>query len=124
MKVILLVGLGGAMGSILRYATTLIAEKWHVSNAFIATIIANLIGCLLIGIFISSFENKGIIDNNLKLLLITGFCGGYTTFSTFSLENIQLIQSGQIAQAVLYILTSVLIGIVAVWAGLSLGKSI
>lgn len=124
MKVILLVGLGGAMGSILRYSTTLIAEKWHLNNAFIATLIVNLIGCLLIGIFFSSFENKGIIDNNLKLLLITGFCGGYTTFSTFSLENIQLIQSGQIAQAVLYILTSVLIGIVAVWAGLSLGKSI
>lgn len=124
MKAILLVGLGGGIGSILRYATTLFFGKWNLFTPYSATLFANLIGCLIIGIFFSAIENKGIIDNNLKLLLITGFCGGYTTFSTFSLENLQLIQNGNLALALLYIFSSVTIGIIAVWAGLSIGKLI
>ncbi|HLU86807.1 MAG TPA: fluoride efflux transporter CrcB [Taishania sp.] len=124
MKAILLVGLGGGIGSILRYLTTLLTAKWSLNSLSPATLIANILGCLLIGLFISSIENKGMINQDLKLLLVTGFCGGFTTFSTFSLENIQLIQNGHVGQAILYSLTSIIVGLVAVLVGIQLIKVI
>lgn len=122
MKSILLVGIGGAIGSIFRYLISVSTNKiWN--NSFpLGTFVINIIGCLIIGIIVSLAQKQNIIDNNLKLLLITGFCGGFTTFSTFSLENIQLLNSGNIIAFILNILLSVSVGILGVWVGLNLIK--
>ncbi|MFN8273492.1 MAG: fluoride efflux transporter CrcB [Flavobacteriaceae bacterium] len=121
-KNILLVGLGGAVGSIIRYLTSFIVQKYYSSVFPLATFIANIIGCFLIGILISWLEKNNTIDSPLKWLLITGFCGGYTTFSTFALENMQLMQSQQTLLAFAYIFCSVVLGILSVWLGMNLAK--
>lgn len=124
MKAILLVGLGGGAGSIFRYLTTVIVSKWSNSAISPATFIANILGCILIGIFFGVIEKQQIISTDLKLLLMTGFCGGYTTFSAFSFENLQLIQSGHIGHAVVYALSSIVLGVLAVWGGMMIVKAI
>jgi CrcB protein len=115
-----LVGLGGALGSMLRYATSLLVAK-HYSNTFpLATFITNVLGCLLIGLLIGYFGKN--TNQQLQLLLVTGFCGGYTTFSTFSAENIALWQSQQYFTVIIYTIGSVLIGCFAVWLGLIINR--
>ena len=84
------------------------------------TFVVNLIGCFLIGVLTSYFIK---VDNYLKFLLITGFCGGFTTFSTFSAENYSLWQNGNYSILMIYILLSVVIGLLAVYLGLQVAKN-
>jgi len=88
----------------------------------IAVFLINIIGCFLIGLLMGWFERQSIGASDLKLLLVVGFCGGFTTFSAFTYENIQLIQSNHLATAFLYISLSIVIGISATWLGLILTK--
>ena len=122
LKSILLVGLGGGVGSILRYLTSVVVAKYFHSLFPLSTFVANFVGCLIIGILIGLFEKFQLVDTNLRLLLITGFCGGYTTFSAFAAENLMLFQSGNYATAVLYIFLSIVLGIGAVWLGVIMIK--
>jgi CrcB protein len=115
-----LVGLGGALGSMLRYATSLLTAKYYANTFPLATFITNILGCFLIGMLIGYFNKNG--NQNLQLLLVTGFCGGYTTFSTFSAENIALWQNQNYLSLLLYTLGSVVIGCFAVWLGLMTTK--
>lgn len=119
-KQFLYVGLGGALGSMLRYATSLLTAKYYANTFPLATFITNVLGCLLIGILIGYFSKNG--NQGLQFLLITGFCGGYTTFSTFAAENITLWQSENYVTLIAYTITSILIGCFAVWLGLILNK--
>ena len=119
LKQILLVGLGGAVGSIFRYLISRLTFSDKSWFAFpMATFIVNLIGCFLIGLLIGLSYKQISFDHNLKLLLITGFCGGFTTFSAFSLESLQLYQSGHFLTLAGYILLSVILGILLVWLGM------
>jgi fluoride exporter len=122
MKALLLVGLGGGIGSMLRYVVSLLTFKNDNATFPWSTFIVNVIGCLIIGLLFSYFEKQELLQSNLKLLFITGFCGGFTTFSTFALENVQLIQSGNLTNAIIYSLSSVIVGISATIAGLYLIK--
>lgn len=121
-RTLLLVGIGGALGSILRYLTTWAVGKYFSSSFPLATFIINILGCLLIGIIMGLLEKNQLTDASIKWLLVTGFCGGYTTFSAFGYENISLLQHGNSALAFLYIVSSVIIGLMAVWLGLTLVK--
>ena len=113
-KNILFVGLGGALGSILRYVTSLVLTTKYFPYA---TLAVNILGSFVIGlIFGLSLKNESFL-NNWRLFLATGICGGFTTFSTFSQENLGLLQSGKILMALLYISISIIGGIVAVWLG-------
>ena len=117
LKQFLLVGLGGSIGSVLRYAGSL----FYSDKSFpFSTFLINIIGCFGIGIVMGLYIRNETLSNNWKLFLATGLCGGFTTFSTFSFENLQLLQQGKISQCLLYILGSVIIGIVAAWAGYKL----
>lgn len=122
MKIILSVALGGAFGAVARYALSTAWPKgidnWPWANWPWATFIANVSGCFLIGL-LTGLLNRGDSES-LKYFLLTGFCGGYTTFSTFSLETIKLMQSGQNISALLYVALSAFVGISATFLGLYL----
>lgn len=116
-KQILLVGLGGGIGTMMRYGTTLLIKPRLFP---LATLSVNIIGCFIIGlVFALSVKEAGISDN-WKLFLATGICGGFTTFSAFSLENMGLLQSGKIGMALTYIILSVVLGILATFLGYQL----
>jgi len=117
---LLWVFLGGGLGSALRY---LLSKNLNplFSNIFIGTFTVNLIGCLIIGILIG-LESKSILNKPLLLFSITGFCGGFTTFSAFASENLNFIKSGDYTYAILYSLGSIIIGILAVALGLAISK--
>jgi CrcB protein len=114
---ILLVGVGGGVGSILRY----LCQKWineaYQHNFPLATFLVNIFGCLLIGILYGLGEKGNILSPQTRLLLITGLCGGFTTFSTFAFENMNLLRVGDNFYFLLYALGSVVLGIAAVYIG-------
>ncbi|MBR5552140.1 MAG: CrcB family protein [Muribaculaceae bacterium] len=107
----LLVGIGGAMGSMARYAITLLTSYFSIVSE-IGTLTANALGSLLIGIIIAL--SKG----DMYLLGAVGFCGGFTTFSTFSSQALQLIQNGQRTMGITYILCSIIVCILMTWIGI------
>ncbi len=119
-KNLFLVAIGGAFGSIARYLLSYFFTKNNVANFPWATFIANTFGCLVIGLFWGYIQKNNLQNDTLKLLVITGFCGGFTTFSTFSLENIQFIQNQNYNLAILYTLSSIVIGFLAVSIGFKL----
>ena len=119
LKEFIIVGAGSFIGGALRYAISLI-WKWNGTGFPLATFIVNTVGCLLIGIFIGIFSRNP--SSQLSLLLTAGFCGGFTTFSTFSKEGMQLIESGNIGMFIAYALASVALGLLAVFAGYYLTK--
>jgi fluoride exporter len=114
LKNFLLVGLGGGIGAMLRYFFSSVIKH----NTFpYNTLLINIAGSLLIGIVFGLTEKSNAISEQLKLFLATGICGGFTTFSAFSVENMQLIKDGDYTTAAVYIFTSVALCIVAVFAG-------
>lgn len=120
---IFLVGLGGGLGSIIRFLVSkFTVDKWTYLSLPLGTFIVNVIGCFLIGILIGLSYKTNYLTENLRALLIAGFCGGFTTFSAFSLENFLMYQSGNFKGLILYTLMSVLIGFSAVWAGMTFTK--
>ena len=120
MRNILYIFLGGGAGSVLRFLISGYTQKlWNVSSFPLGTFIVNITGCFAIGLFSAVFIKT---DNPLKFLLITGLCGGYTTFSAFSAENFSLWQEGHYGTLTLYTFLSVAVGLLAVFAGFYLAK--
>ncbi len=115
-KQILLVGAGGAMGSVLRYLTSVLITKTDVFP--LATFVINIIGCFCIGLFINLIPTS----NSMRFLLITGFCGGFTTFSAFANETLSLVNNNQLPIALLYVTASCILGVGAVWLGMYITK--
>lgn len=122
MKQVLLVGLGGAAGSVLRYLTTLTTLTYYTTSFPLVTFIVNVAGCFIAGLIFGLITQETTEAQNLKVLFITGFCGGFTTFSAFALENVKLMNSGNSAMAILYTALSIAAGLLAVWIGLVVAR--
>lgn len=116
----LFVGLGGAVGAMLRYAISLIPYKGGFP---LLTFVTNILGALLIG-FIVGYASKRNVNDSLMLFLKTGLCGGFTTFSTFSLEAYNLFVSGSKILAVCYAVSSAVCCIIGVWLGITLSTAV
>jgi CrcB protein len=117
MKSLLYVGIGGGLGSILRYLVQVFIGR-HVPLIFpLGTFVVNCSGCFLIGIFYSLATKYTTITPEWRLFLITGICGGFTTFSTYSYDGLILLRQGSNFAFMIYILGSVVLGLLATFAG-------
>lgn len=111
LKSLLIVGSGSFIGGALRYLISTHMKNISVTGFPWGTLAVNLIGCFIIGIVYAVFNRYNTTDNTFCLLLTTGVCGGFTTFSTFAYENMQMLQNGNIIGFIGYITISVILGI-------------
>lgn len=118
----LIVGLGGAVGSMLRYAVQKFFQSQSAPVFPTGTLLVNIAGCFLIGILWSLVSRSLTWDNEMKLLLMTGFCGGFTTFSAFTLEGIGLLKENRTVLFVIYVTASVVGGLLATIIGIRIVK--
>lgn len=121
---ILLVAAGGALGSVLRYLVGLWTLRSFGPSFPWGTLTVNITGSFLIGVFAEMIARKFGASAEIRVFLITGILGGYTTFSAFSLDAITLFERGEPVTALIYVASSVLLSAVAVFAGLALMRTI
>src|SRR5579859_5451924 len=123
MKTVMIIALGGAAGSVARYGVQVYVYKLYPFIFPIGTFLVNILGCLLIGIIYGLSEKGNLLTPELRMLLTTGFCGGFTTFSTFAYENVNLLSRSDFPYAGIYTLGSVILGIAGVYLGILVVKS-
>ena len=115
---VFLVAIGGAIGSVARYKTVLWTTQQLASAVFPwGTFTVNVLGCCMIGVMAGVSERFDLISAEARLLLFTGLMGGFTTFSAFGLETVQLMRKGELLIASSYVLGSVAAGLLALWVG-------
>jgi CrcB protein len=116
--ILFLIALGGAVGSALRYLIGGAIQRSSASGFPVGTMFVNVAGCFLIGVFVRYLLNMQT-SAELRALLVVGFCGGFTTFSTFSFETVGLIEGGEYGRAATYVLASVVVCLMATFAGMA-----
>lgn len=121
---ILLVAAGGAIGSVLRYLVGVVALQRFGPAFPWGTLFVNITGSFLIGVFAEAIARKFGASPEMRVFLITGILGGYTTFSAFSLDAITLVERGEVVTAAIYVVSSVVVSALAVVAGLALMRAI
>src|SRR5215217_7793701 len=119
---LLWIALGGAAGSVLRYLLGGGAQRVTGVAYPVGTLLVNMTGCFLIGILSQHYMNTQA-HPQMRAALITGFCGGFTTFSAFSLETTGLLQGGEYGKAASYMLLSVMLSIAATFAGIAVARA-
>ena len=121
---VLLVGLGGFVGSVARYLVAVLFAG-YISSVFpFATLAVNIVGCFLIGVLFAISDKGNILSPEWRILLTTGFCGGFTTFSTFSYESLRLMQDGEFFYLAAYVLVSVVVGLAATYIGVAVIRAL
>ena len=121
-RVAMVVALGGAVGSVLRFLTASWVVAHWPRHFYLGTFTVNIVGCLLIGLLSGLFLLRSDLPIELRSGLIIGLLGGFTTFSSFSLELLKLFESGRHNEAFAYLLCSVVGGVLAVWGGFALAR--
>lgn len=123
-KNLLVVFIGSGLGGGCRFVLSKLIQGSTMMAFPLATFIVNILGCLLIGLFYGMFDKGALMNNNLRLLLTVGFCGGFTTFSTFMNENLQILRANNILLSAFYTAGSLFLGLIAVYVGYYLVKQI
>lgn len=116
--------IAGGIGAVLRYLTGVFCTRFVACNLPIATLSVNIIGSFILAILFVFFINKTDINQSIKLALMVGFCGGFTTFSTFSLEVFELLKNGNYLLGISYIIISLALCLIATLLGFKLGEFI
>lgn len=119
MRLILAVAIGSAIGGVARFLISASLEQRVATSFPVATLLINITGSLLLGFLATWTFERGGVSPEVRALLTTGLCGGYTTFSTFSLETIALAEEGAMARAALYVAASVTLSVLACLAGVT-----
>jgi CrcB protein len=122
MKTLILIGLGGAVGSICRYLVQIFVSRYVTLTFPLGTFLVNISGCFAIGLLFGLAGKYAWMTIEWRLLLITGVCGGFTTFSSYSYEGLTLLKQGNYLYFASYILLSVFLGLMATWGGLAIMK--
>ena len=117
LKNVIVIGLGGFLGTISRYLSTVYIQKWSSVSFPLGTFTVNVVGCLLIGLFYGMSEKFDFLTPEWRLFLTVGFCGGFTTFSAFANDNLMLIKDQQFLNMALYTIGSVALGLLMVYLG-------
>lgn len=123
-RIFFLIGVGGFIGSVARYYSQQIVSKYFPSPLPYGTLAVNVLGCLIIGLVYGFSEKGNVLSPEWRLFLATGLCGGFTTFSTFSYENLTLLRDGESLFALIYIVSSVVLGLFATYGGFLVTKFI
>ncbi len=122
LKTLIIIGSGSFLGGVARYLTSRVVQNSFASAFPYGTMAVNLLGCLLIGLIFGISEKTNLINDEWRIFLTVGFCGGFTTFSTFANENMTLLRDGNFFYFALYTGLSVFLGLVAVFFGNALTK--
>lgn len=116
-KNILLVAAGGSLGAVVRFVVNRLINTQHAGHFPLGTFIVNIAGCFIIGLLYGLSVRNIQLSEEMKLLLMTGFCGGFTTFSAFTVEGLMLLQENRFMVFLLYFTLSVVLGLTATFLG-------
>ena len=123
-RIVWIIGIGGLAGTMARYLMQQFVYRYYPATFPYGTLAVNLLGCFLIGIFYALSEKGNLLSPEWRMFLTTGFCGGFTTFSTFTYESVNLINDREYVYVGIYAIVSVVIGITATYAGIWLTKTL
>ncbi len=119
----LLIGLGGAAGTLLRWGLSLLLADHTLESGWpLGTLVANALGSLLLGVVVQLAEGAELLGGDLRLVLGVGVMGGFTTYSSFNLETIRLAEQGHLGRAALYVSVTLVVCLVAGLGGLALAR--
>ena len=122
--ILLSIAAGSALGGVARYLLTDMVQARSGGTFPFGTLVVNLVGCLLLGFIVEMVHDSASITPAVRALLTVGFCGGFTTFSTFSLEAVRAVEEGAVARAAIYLGTSVVAGILGIVIGTAVARLI
>ncbi len=122
MKMMLLAGVGGFVGTCLRYLTGRLCHLWSLGGFPLGTFVVNVVGCFVIGALLGLAEQRNLLSPTMNVMLVTGFCGGFTTFSSFADDIFLLMQQRNWMLLTLYAGLSLVLGVAMVWLGRAVVK--
>ena len=123
MEVVLVVGFGGAVGAILRWWVGVFMNQL-LAPAFVGTLVVNLVGSFMIGLLLIWFQGRLPISDVLRTGILVGLLGGFTTYSAFSMETVNMMMAGLYGRASAYVVVTVVVCLMGTWAGVMLGRSV
>ena len=124
MRELWMIGAAGALGAMARYGLSSLVQSSPDGGWPTGTFVVNLLGCLLLGLVVEFLHLRDVVDRELGVALTVGFLGAFTTFSTFSLETVRLMERGESGVALLYVASSALVGCALCFAGMRISKTV
>jgi fluoride exporter len=121
---IVAIGVGGALGAVARYALGGAVHRVLPGFFPYGTFVVNVIGCLVFGVIVGLADSRFVVGPGMRLFLLVGLLGGFTTFSSFTFESVELLRSGQFVAASANVVGQIAFGFVALWTGFAVGRAV